>query len=107
MRMWRVDPKVLCNKHLVGEHYEMHMFAGSIRLGRSMAGYINRGLLIPEDIKRRHDLLASEMIVRGFIHESPLDQPDVISGGSINVGGNLQELSRRCPKCRVRIILAD
>ena len=26
MRMWLVDPKFMCNQHLLGEHVEMHSF---------------------------------------------------------------------------------
>ena len=36
MRMWNVDPKLMCNKHLLGEHVEMHMFFGTIQKGISM-----------------------------------------------------------------------
>jgi hypothetical protein len=30
MRMWMVPPKVMCRKHLLGEHVEIHMLAGSL-----------------------------------------------------------------------------
>lgn len=30
MRMWMVDPKIMCRKHLLGEHLELHMLAGCI-----------------------------------------------------------------------------
>ena len=35
MRMWNVDVTKMCNKHLLGEHVEMHMFVGIIIKGTS------------------------------------------------------------------------
>lgn len=40
MRMWGVDPKVLCTKHMIGEHAETHMFLGTIKKGTSIKGLI-------------------------------------------------------------------
>jgi len=28
MRMWMLNPKALCRKHLMGEHVEIHMLVG-------------------------------------------------------------------------------
>lgn len=25
MRMWMVDPTIMCRQHLLGEHYELHV----------------------------------------------------------------------------------
>jgi len=33
MRMWMVDPRLLCNQHLIGEHGEIHKFLPSFRKG--------------------------------------------------------------------------
>lgn len=100
MRMWKVDPKVLCTKHLLGEHVEMHMFVGTIRKGVSMDGYIVGGLVETQHIKSRHDELAAEMVRRGMNHKSPMENLSVAPAGSVNVEGNLVELARRCPTCR-------
>ena len=45
MRMWNVNPKTLCRKHLLGEHLEIHMFVGSINKKISMKGYLEKGFL--------------------------------------------------------------
>lgn len=34
MRMWVVNPKILCRKHLLGEHVELHMATGHLQRGR-------------------------------------------------------------------------
>jgi hypothetical protein len=28
--MWMVDPRLVCSKHLLGEHVELHMFVGCL-----------------------------------------------------------------------------
>lgn len=66
MRMWMVNPKLLCGKHLRGEHVEMHMFEGCIRLGKSIKGYLEKGFVDPKRIKSRHNELAQEMLNRGY-----------------------------------------
>jgi len=110
MRQWLVDPKLLCSKHLYGEHVEHHMFVGSINKGVSVDGYIWRGLLCPELLHQRHEELVEEILRRGGNHKSPLPSIDwemyarnnryETSTNLIDVKGNLQELQRRCEVCR-------
>jgi hypothetical protein len=102
MRMWMVDPSILCRKHLLGEHVECHMFLGSIHKGNSLKGYIDGGLLETHNIQRRHNQLAKEMIKRGYKHKSAL-LCRLGKIGSIDRKGNIEELRRRCPDCRERI----
>ena len=105
MRMWKVHPSLLCNKHLLGEHVEMHMFAGSIRCGKSVKGYIENDLLEPQNIKKRHDMLAQEMINRGMHHGTPLFITH--AGGwpdhHMDEENSVQELRYRCTDCKERI----
>jgi hypothetical protein len=101
--MWKIDPVLLCRKHLLGEHVEMHMFVGTIRRGKSISGFIETGLVEVHYLAARHEELAAEMIRRGFIHKSPLPKFTHGRAGTIDVKGNLAELSRRCDACRNRI----
>ena len=101
--MWGVNPKLLCQKHLLGEHVEMHMFVGTILAGKSLDGYIKKGLVIPKKINERHDELAQEMILRGMNHQSPLDQISIKANGMIAIEKNKKELIKRCSECRNRI----
>lgn len=103
MRMWKVDPKVLCRKHLLGEHVEMHMFVGAILKGTSLRGYIDKGLVETDKIKQRHDDLAKEMIRRGYKHCSPIEQVDCKAEGQINTAKAAEELLNRCPECAKRM----
>lgn len=104
MRQWLVDPKLLCDRHLLGEHVESHMFLGTLKKKVSIKGYIEKGLLQVELLKSRHDELVEEMEKRGMVHKSPfeIDFP-LWQEGSISIENNIQELKRRCQECRKRI----
>lgn len=77
MRIWDINPKKLCNKHLFGEHRELHAI-WSI-LVNNKKGYRNH----PET-KRwagknkalffRHEQLVKEIKRRRYNHSSPLDK---------------------------------
>ena len=76
MRIWDVDPAVLCRSHLLGEHRELHAAWNVITLDRR--GYRAhpevtrwRGRLAA--LYRRHEALVEEMASRGYRHASPLD----------------------------------
>jgi hypothetical protein len=106
MRMWLVDPKLMCNQHLLGEHVEMHAFIGTIKKGISIKGYITKGLVEPEKIQERHNILASEMEARGMHHNSPMFTNITFWNGDkgrVDASQNIQELMNRCPKCKIRI----
>ena len=102
MRMWMVNPRLLCRRHLLGEHVELHMFAGHIRLKRNVDGYVNGNLLESSSIKSRHEQLVKEMERRGYHHSSPLKYQDRLRAGKVNRKAALAELLKRCPECKAR-----
>jgi len=99
MRMWLVPPAVMCRKHLLGEHVEMHMFVGTINKGTSIQGYIDDGLVEVQRIKERHDALATEMERRGYNHASPLPEFNSWEAGHVDPSNSQRELIRRCEEC--------
>lgn len=107
MRMWMVDPKTMCNKHLLGEHVETHMFLGTLKKRISVAGYLENNLFEPLSLKARHDALATEMAARGMNHNSPLDvtMPDLITltkaemDTRVDVAAAADDLHYRCRDC--------
>lgn len=101
--MWLVKPKLLCDNHLLGEHLEMHMFAGTIKKKKNIQGYIDKGLVETSKIIVRHNQLAKEMTARGFNHKSPIKKFKVVRNGKINIKANEKELIRRCKKCKIKI----
>jgi len=105
MRMWMVDPKLLCRKHLLGEHGEIHKFRHNFVKKHRMAGRM--GQIEPAKMEERHDLLAQEMLNRGYNHQSPYEQPDIshLPTMIVDINKSLQDLCERCEECRERINL--
>ena len=109
--MWGVDPELLCDQHLLGEHVEMHQEVGTL-LNHPHGEAIVRGHAAKDQIdtsliRSRHDALAAELEHRGMNHDSPLEYEDDLDLGSIDVAANREDLASRCPDCRVRIERGD
>lgn len=110
MRMWMVPPSAMCRKHLLGEHVETHMLFGTLRRGKSIAGFLAKGLLEPVSLKERHDALAREMEARGFVHRSPIEvalfravllRLDYAARSArVDVAKSLDDLFGRCEECK-------
>jgi hypothetical protein len=104
MRMWMVNPRILCRKHLLGEHVEVHMLSAWLLRGKRIDGWVDGNCLEPRSIGARHRALAAELTRRGYKHRSPLRQPRVLKtqhpSAKINKKAALQELLRRCPACK-------
>jgi hypothetical protein len=79
MRIWDVDPKLLCQKHLVAEHRELHGLWNILTKHGGNGGYSKH----PETLRwvgktkalfARHEALIREFRKRGFNHHTPLDE---------------------------------
>lgn len=112
-RLWLgVEPSVLCDDHLLGEHSEMHQEVGTwLRHPHGEAvvrGHVEKAQVMPRRIRERHDALAEEMAERGFNHDSPLEdfdpgampQPTHEAMNGIHEA-NRDRLRRRCDDCGV------
>jgi hypothetical protein len=106
--MWGVDPRLLCDKHLLGEHGEIHKFIPTFAAHRRVHKRFYPIVQIQfKGYKGRHDLLAVEMINRGFNHMSPLllvpdfkyIYPEYFNL-EIDLEYNIQDLKNRCRVCR-------
>jgi hypothetical protein len=100
MRMWKINPELMCNQHLLGEHVECHMFAGTLNKCKSISGYLKKGLVEVHNIRKRHDQLVIEMKKRRFLHNSPLPEFKCKKAGKVDSKANLVELAKRCRACR-------
>ena len=85
MRIWDVDPSLLCRSHLLGEHRELHGLWNI--LVHDKRGYSRH----PETLRwagklralfNRHEALVAEMQRRGYVHSSPLD-PALATGSAV------------------------
>lgn len=100
MRMWMVEPSLMCRKHLLGEHVELHMLVGTLNRGKSIGGFLEKGLLEPQNIQDRHDALVVEMRKRGYKHNSPLPNFQTEYQGRVDVNKSLEDLKSRCKDCK-------
>ncbi len=79
MRVWDVDARLLCRKHLLGEHRELHGLWNIITKHGRVGGYANhpetrRWVGKAAALYKRHEELVAEMTRRGYRHNSPLDR---------------------------------
>lgn len=79
MRVWDVQPKLLCRQHLLGEHRELHGLWNILTKHKGKGGYSNhpetkRWVGKLKALFNRHELLVREMERRGYVHRSPLDK---------------------------------
>jgi hypothetical protein len=77
MRIWDIDPSLLCRQHLLGEHRELHGLWNILTTHGGVGGYSRH----PETIRwvgklpalrSRHELIVQEMARRGYNHASSL-----------------------------------
>jgi len=106
--MWMIDPRVLCRKHLLGEHGEIHKHRHNFVKHHSVAKRVELGQIEPASMEARHDALAIEMIQRGYNHKSPYEQPDISylpedqQNFTVDVARSIADLVGRCPECAKR-----
>lgn len=107
--MWiGVEPKKLCDQHLLGEHKELHMEVGSLKNhphGQAIVeGHVKKGQVVLSQIAQRHSLLVEEMIQRGMNHNSPLEveklhENELYDVDNNDIEYNRKDLSNRCDDC--------
>lgn len=100
MRIWDIEPDILCRSHLLGEHRELHGLWNI--LTRGLDGYSRH----PETrrwegrlaaLYARHEALVAEMTRRGYRHQSPLDQ-------ALATGSTVQDMYIDPPAAQVEIL---
>lgn len=86
MRVWDVQPKYLCRKHLLAEHRELHGLWNILTKHKGQGGYSRH----PETLRwvgknralyERHQALAREFARRGYQHRSPLNKRFALGAG--------------------------
>lgn len=79
MRVWDIEPRDLCQKHLVAEHRELHGLWNILTKHKGVGGYSRH----PETLRwvgktkalyLRHEALIDEFTKRGYKHHTPLDK---------------------------------
>ncbi len=100
MRVWKLNPEFLCNKHILGEHLEVHMFVNDVKAKKRIQGYIYNGLVEVHNLVRRHEELVKEMKHRGFRHKSPIGKVNLYKAGKIGIKRSVRDLRKRCKDCK-------
>jgi hypothetical protein len=87
------------------------MFMGCLKKNKKINGYIENNLFEPMGLIYRHDILAEEMVRRGFNHKTPIEEceckhitclPFFQRTKIIDREAALKDLLDRCPECRKR-----
>lgn len=76
MRIWDFPVTALCQKHLLGQHNEIHIIYNVYfkdRKGWRNHPEVKRWANCIEQLVEAHDDTACEMIRRGYNHRTPLD----------------------------------
>lgn len=114
MRMWMVNPKLLCRKHLLGEHSEIHKHRHVFEKGWSIEKRVIKPFpqIEPKSMEMRHNALVDEMIARGYKHQSPYSQPslDAYKGVNdiiVNTKHSIMDLYERCEDCKNLCVKRD
>lgn len=109
--MWGIDPSLLCKNHLLGEHGEIHKHRHNFVKKHKITNRISPVVQIePENMQKRHDELALEMLKRGYNHKSPYEQPDISylcyeeRYAKIDNNISIIDLIDRCTECSKNLI---
>lgn len=114
MRMWMVNPKFLCTKHLLGEHGEIHKHRHNFVKKHSITGRIQGNACEPLSMQTRHDELETEIRYRAVQEgrtppSSPYTLPDLShlpeneKNFKVDVNSSLELLKQRCLICSQKI----
>jgi hypothetical protein len=102
MRIWDIDPALLCRSHLLGEHRELHGLWNILahnKRGYSQHPETKRWVGKQAALFNRHEMLVAEMLKRGYGHHSPLD-------GAVATGSAFQDVFIDPPERQLEILRA-
>lgn len=103
-RQWLAEPTKMCRQHLLGEHFETHMFQSKMYKGYSLTGFRTSSMFFGAlFIQNRHNALATliaghktPLIIDNFIQEKyPYIEPS-----TADIVKSMNDLLTRCEKCR-------
>jgi len=90
MRIWDINPKLLCRYHLLAEHRELHGLWNILTKHKNKGGYSRH----PETLRwmgkkkalfQRHELLVKEFSKRKYVHHSPLEKKYATDSGKQDI----------------------
>ncbi|MFW6247039.1 MAG: pyrimidine dimer DNA glycosylase/endonuclease V [bacterium] len=72
-----VNTRIMCRKHLLGEHSECHMFEGTLRADKRLDNYFKNNLFEPLALIKRHNAIVNELSKKGFHHNTFIANHDL------------------------------
>lgn len=108
MRVWDVPVEMLCDKHLLGQHLEIHTMHSVIV--NNKRGYANHPETVrwrnnTEELRLVHDQTVQEMLRRGMKHKSPIDGPRALKRSSYGlvdpINRQIHEIYRKGCQCNL------
>ena len=110
MRMWMISPGLLCNKHLIGEHGEIHKHRHNFVKKHNISGRIKPIVQIePESMYSRVEELRKEAIKRNLKYKAIYNQPDLtylsddLRYAKVDLSISKKDLCERCAECKILI----
>lgn len=103
MRMWMINPKMLCDKHLLGEYAEIFKHRHNFVKQHSIKGRI--GQIEPLQMSKRVEELRQEGLKRGFKMNAIYTMPNLNylsneeKNSKVDINKSINDLSIRCTKC--------
>jgi len=103
MRMWMVEPRLMCDKHLVKEHGDIHTIVWHIRARHALTGKVE-----PISIRSRHTQLEEEMSLRKpNTKATPLKRFTLVRKYKmliVSASASLVELASSCKDCESKVL---
>lgn len=110
MRMYMIDTRLMCKRHLLEEHANIHVLAGLLDNEKAIVRLAHSGAVELRSIVERHDVLAKEMLRRGLYHRSPLRDapidhlPPSVRASEADTNAGKLHLISTCPACAKRLV---
>lgn len=114
MRMWMIDPELMCMQHITGEHRELHALKASLertkpkydnceRHRKNLTTLAKKELIELKSLKERHKELANHL----KNHNSPIGKiptlkylPEEVAWAEVYEEKAIQDLINRPEACR-------
>lgn len=111
MRMWMLQPSILCRQHLMGEYRELFTIIGCLKKQVNLDGYFHNNCLELMSLDSRYIELKQEMLNRGYKPQKPfiydkniLDYLGDKKFIKVNRENALQRLKdKNCTECNKRM----
>lgn len=108
MRMWMINPELMCMKHVLGEHYEIHKHLPHLYKGVNIHGRFNPIIQIQlNSLQSRHDKLVKYLKNHNSLLE--VDEQKIKDNYPkyydlfVDIEYNIKDLSSRCKECCEKI----